>query len=141
MYTFVKGTLGEKKLQEFARGLGKHIGGFEAAYPPTSTLGPFFKVETGKVNKASNYVHNDTEIKYTEIFMFKPEFNGKIGKKLITSYAILNINAKETKDSLRKKPLISNDIISWGQYALTTKKEGQPNKSNLCSVQKPHLPP
>ena len=77
MYTFVKGTLGEKKLQEFARGLAKHIGGFEAAYPPTSTHGPYFKVETGKANKASNYVHNGIEIKYTEIFMSKPECNGE----------------------------------------------------------------
>ena len=55
MFTFVKGTLGEGKLQEFVKGFTKHIGGFASAHSPTSAHGPFFKVEASKAHKASNY--------------------------------------------------------------------------------------
>ena len=59
MYTFAK-CLGEAKLQEFAKGLAKHVGGFQSA--PAQDQGPFFKMETSKAQKASKYEHPGIDI-------------------------------------------------------------------------------
>ena len=53
LYTFAKG-LWEAKLQEFAKGLAKHVSGFQSAYAPVQDQGPFFKMENSKRKRHAN---------------------------------------------------------------------------------------
>ena len=128
MFTFVKGSLGEGKLQEFAKGFAKYIGGFASAHPPTSTHGPFFKIEASKAHKASNYNHNGIEIRYVETFINVPDFNKEktANENTERSYAILKISPGKSIDSLKK-------MFNFNQYSILgasriTDKKGKPTE-------------
>ena len=104
LYTFTK-NMGEAKLQDFAKGLAKHVGGFQSAYAPVQDQGPFFKMENSKAQKACKYEHPGIDIKYVSITKEKPENKPKKNDNEAgntKSYAILRLGLNSPIDTLKK---------------------------------------
>ena len=104
LYTFTK-NMGEAELQDFAKGLAKHVGGFQSAYAPVQDQGPFFKMENSKAQKACKYEHPGIDIKYVSITKEKPENKPKKNDNEAgntKSYAILRLGLNSPIDTLKK---------------------------------------
>ena len=97
--------MGEAKLQDFAKGLAKHVGGFQSAYAPVQDQGQFFKMENSKAQKACKYEHPGIDIKYVSITKEKPENKPKKNDNEAgntKSYAILRLRLNSPIDTLKK---------------------------------------